>query len=242
MPSLLERMFFTLTARTNSPLARAWMPHYPYMFSPGQLAFMVQCLDRTKDVPGCILEVGCMRGRTTVYLNRHLDSLQSTKLYYAIDTFAGFVRSDVEYEINKRGKDSTFDWGGFNNNKKEWFDRAMTLNKIERVSSIQVDVNQYDFSCVGPDGISFCLIDVDLYQPVKSALAKLYPRLSPGGIIVIDDCMPAQSFDGALDAYREFISAHGLPEQIVQEKLGTIDSGAVRAQEGALSNGSATRS
>src|SRR5882762_5168535 len=184
----LEKLFFTLTAHTNSPLARAWMPHYPYMFEPGQLAFFVECLDRTKNVPGCILEVGCMRGRTTVFLNRHLDFLASSKPYFAIDTFAGFVEKDVEYEIKQRGQDPLFDWKGFSNNKKEWFDLAMTANHLERVRGIQADVNEYDFGCIGPEGISFALLDVDLYQPVKAALPTLYQRLSPGGILVVDDC------------------------------------------------------
>jgi O-methyltransferase len=223
MRSLVERLFFGATARTNSRLARSWMPHYPYMFEPGQLALMVQCLDKTTDVAGCILEVGCMRGRTTVFLNRHLDSLKSTKRYFAIDTFAGFQPKDVEYEVKTRGKDATFDWSGFSNNKKAWFDQAMQNNHIARVQSIQADVNEFDFSCVGPDGVSFCLVDVDLYQPVKSALAKIYPKMSPGGVIVVDDCQAGSIYDGALDAYREFVMAHGLPERIEQAKIGLIE-------------------
>ena len=47
--SLTERAFFSLSSRFSWRLARAWMPYYPYMFTPGQLAYLVNCLDRTRE-------------------------------------------------------------------------------------------------------------------------------------------------------------------------------------------------
>jgi hypothetical protein len=66
------------------------------------------------------------------------------------------------------------------------------------------------------------LIDVDLYKPISAILPKVYNELTPGGVIVVDDCQPDTSFDGALVAYEEFIRERDLPSEIVCEKLGLI--------------------
>ena len=40
-----------------------------------------------------------MRGRTTVYLNQHMNNEAIEKPYVCIDTFAGFTSRDVAYEF-----------------------------------------------------------------------------------------------------------------------------------------------
>ncbi|MBK8691712.1 MAG: hypothetical protein IPN17_05250 [Deltaproteobacteria bacterium] len=85
----------------------------------------------------------------------------------------------------------------------------MALNGVTRTRSVQADVNTYDFGAL--EAPSFCLLDVDLYRPVRSVLEALYDRLPSGAIIVVDDCKDGVAFDGALQAYREVIGLHGLP-------------------------------
>jgi hypothetical protein len=89
-----------------------------------------------------------------------------------------------------------------------------------RVKSIQRDVTKFDFSAITP--IAFCLLDVDLYKPIKDALPKIYDSMSPGGIIVVDDCRAPNLFDGALQAYDELVESKALPKKIAVEKLGII--------------------
>ncbi len=218
--SMIRNLFYELTARYPSHLNRIWMAHYPYMFTPAQLCFLVQCLDQTKDLEGPVLELGCARGQTTLYLNKHLASLGSRRPYICIDTFQGFTQGDIRYEIDVRKKDPTFTWEGFSYNSKRWFDRAMQINKIRHVQTIQADVKEFDFS--GIENISFCLLDVDLYLPVASCLEKLPVKMARGGILVIDDCGPDAIFDGALQAYSEFIAKHECRTEIVCGKLGVI--------------------
>jgi len=47
----------------------------------------------------------------------------------------------------------------------------MLQNAITRVKSIEADVNQYDLRTLGP--LSFCLLDVDLYRPIRKSLKEL---------------------------------------------------------------------
>jgi hypothetical protein len=133
---MFRKIFYELTARFPSHLNRIWMAHYSYMFTPAQLAFLVHCLDKTRHLSGPIVEIGCARGQTTLYLNLHLRSLGIQKRYICIDTFQGFTPDDIRYEVEVRKKDPGFTWEGFAYNDKRWFDRALQLNGIGHVESI----------------------------------------------------------------------------------------------------------
>src|SRR5438045_9739817 len=87
----------------RTPLRRYFFHRYTYMFSPAQLAFLCSCLEQAVAVPGGICEIGCAQGASTVFLNRHLDWLEVTRPYTAVDTFGGFTEEDVTKEI-ERGK------------------------------------------------------------------------------------------------------------------------------------------
>jgi hypothetical protein len=50
--------------------------------------------------------------------------------------------------------------------------------------------------------------------------------MSPGGIIVVDDCTPGELWDGALQAYEEFVREENLSNEIAADKLDIV-----RAQE-----------
>jgi predicted O-methyltransferase YrrM len=63
-------------------------------------------------------------------------------------------------------------------------------------------------------------IDCDLYEPMKAALEFFYPRLSPGGMIVMHDYSSGE-WKGATKAIDEFLAQ--IPEQLVlvPDKSGT---------------------
>ena len=109
----------------------------------------MNCLTDTAEVPGDVIEVGCHQGRTSVFLNRHLDDLKSEKRYYALDTFEGFTERDLNHEINVRGKNSDLR-SQFHDSKKQWFDAAMELNKANRVTSFKADAATFNYSQLGP--------------------------------------------------------------------------------------------
>jgi len=149
-----------------------------------------------------------------------MDDQDISKKYYAVDTFSGFVDEDIAHEISNRGKTADL-FDGFNINKKKWFDATMRYNDINRVCSFTADINKYDLTRLGP--LSFVLLDVDLYRPMKKALPELYQVLSPGGIIVVDDCDPSNiQWDGSDQAYKEFLKEKGKSIHIVHRKLGVL--------------------
>jgi len=211
---LIKEMLF------NSPLRRYFFPSYLYNFSPPQLCFLCQCIDDTRNIEGAVSEVGCAAGATTVFLNMYMTAQGIEKAYYAIDTFSGFVPDDIKFEVAHRGKTRGL-FAGFQANKKKWFDETMRNNNIDRVVSIEADVNNFDFKTIG--NLSFCLLDLDLYRPMKKALQELYSILSPGGVIVVDDCDSSNvSWDGSDQAYKEFMKEIDHAPKIIHDKLGVI--------------------
>ena len=203
------------------PMRRYFFPGFEFQMEPPQLCYLCNCLQITKDVPGAILEVGCAYGATTLFLNRYLEAVGVDKDYVVIDTFSGFIQEDLDYEVTQRGKQRRLYIGKYAANKKKWFDGTMQIHRIDRVHSLQADVNHFDFSSLGK--ISFCLIDVDLYRPVNRSLSQIYPNLSIGGIMIIDDCDPGiVAWDGSYQAYKEWCQETGNPVDVVCGKLGVI--------------------
>lgn len=204
----------------NLRVRKSIITRYQYNFSVKQLIFICRCLEDTQGVDGAIVEVGCERGNTTLFLNNYLDDLRSTKTYFAIDTFRGFVRSDIDFEVKHRSKYAWM-YSGYQVNSKKWFDHSLRASRANRVKSIKSDVNKFDLRSLGP--LSFALVDVDLYRPIKKILPELYNALSPGGIMLIDDCNPnIYWWDGAHQAYREFMRELGFMPVMYNGKMGII--------------------
>jgi O-methyltransferase len=208
----------TVAYRTG--LHRTLFYRYDYMFRPRDLALLVTFLTETSGLPGPIFEIGCAAGHTTVFLNKHLDDLDDARRYVCLDTFAGFTQADIDVEVERGHETSQYEYV-FRAYRKEWFDQTMTNNHIDRVNSIQADVNTFDFSPYRD--ISFCLIDVDLLRPVTRALEGVHPRMAPGGIIVVDDCTPGVKYEGAYTAYMDFVERIGAPVDIRHDVLGIIE-------------------
>jgi hypothetical protein len=55
-------------------------------------------------------------------------------------------------------------------------------------------------------------LDADLYESTMDALKNLYPRLSPGGYVIVDDYWNSPPCHRAINDYRR---QHGIEEPIV---------------------------
>jgi O-methyltransferase len=210
---------------------KLWYPRYQFQYFPRQLCFLADCLDQTASVDGSVIEIGCAHGLTTTFLYEYIVDSEILKEYICIDTFSGFTSSDISVE-RQRGKDHPQYELEFKNNNPEWFKESLRRRHITDIKVIEADISTLDATRL-PERVAFCLLDVDLYQPVKRGLEKIYPRLSPGGMIVIDDCWSkpkhlwvngvGEAYDGAMQAYREFTAEHGLPVRFVETKLAIVE-------------------
>jgi predicted O-methyltransferase YrrM len=213
------KLGFDLASRTR--LQKYLYYRYDYSFSPHQLGYLVGALDCTASLPGVILEVGCAYGHTTVFLNKHLAAVGDRRRYICIDTFHGFTMADTNFEERERGKDGPDLRRRYADVTLRTFERTMKYNDITWVEAVKADVATWEPHL--PEGVSFCLIDVDLYLPVTAALQKIVPLMQPGAVTIIDDCQAHPLWDGALQAYTEFTATHGIPARIVEGQFGLIE-------------------
>jgi predicted O-methyltransferase YrrM len=202
----------------TAQVGRHFLAGYQYSFRPAQLAALCRLIDETADVPGTFVELGVFFGHTTLWINKHLADRGRQPTYFAIDTFRGFTDDDVTVE-RARGRTEAYDDFGLNSQKL--YRLTMERNEVGNVTTIEADAATFDYRKVTP--VAFALLDVDLYRPMSAALSGLWAQLSPGGIIVCDDCNPGDNkWDGARQAYEEFCAANGVSLEVIETKLGVI--------------------
>jgi O-methyltransferase len=162
--------------------------HRPIGLSAGKLYLYLDALYRTNHLKGAILEVGCNVCGTSALGHQMLRKLKSTRPYVCIDTFSGFVdaQHDADVALGNPGDKAE----AFSANDIALARRILALHEADSVELIQADI------CALPDerlpaAISVSLLDVDLYEPILAGLEKVWPRLEPGGSILVDDCNPA---------------------------------------------------
>ena len=164
-------------------------------------------------VPGDFIETGVWRGGASAMMRGVLKARGITdRLVYLADSFKGLPPPNAEefpedansqFHLRPRlaiGLDEvkrTFEAYGFLDEQvrfvEGWF--KDTLHKL--------------------DAPRFALIrlDGDMYESTIQALTALYPKLSPGGFVILDDYGAIPSCRQATHDYRE---AHGIKEEIVQ--------------------------
>ncbi|MFT7519334.1 MAG: O-methyltransferase [Kiritimatiellia bacterium] len=182
--------------------------HPPVGLMPDRLYAWLHALTETANVPGAIVEVGCNVGGTAAVASRFLQRAGITREYVAIDTFDGFVPSQFQRD-QELGNSAT--------NRHVFRDNSRQLARyvIDRhggsVRLVTGDIVTMPDAEL-PDRIAAALIDVDLAEPVEAALERLWPRLLPGGVILVDDCPPTCDWQ-ARRGYLTFAHRHGLDEQ-----------------------------
>lgn len=192
---------------------------YRYAMRPDQLVYLCECLREKAAVPGVVLEAGCSYGATTVFLNHYMADCGIQKPYAAMDTFSGFLPEHSDFEVSQRGKPKKIKtW--FSDNHPGRIKATLQLEKITNVEIIQADVAVFDFSKIAP--IAMCILDVDLYIPIKAALPRLYSALAPGGLIAVHDVLPDTIWDGAYQAYMEYMAEIGSRPEIVCNAFGIV--------------------
>lgn len=194
-------------------------PSYRYNIEPIQITYLINEIEKFKDVKGSVIEIGVARGLTTRFLCEHIrkQKIEHTTTLYAIDTFDSFTQADLDFEVRERGKAmaelTAFGYNDFAVWSKNFADFPFVI-------PIKADCSAVDYSALSP--IKLVFLDVDLYLPTKNTLPKLFDALICGGAIVCDDVLNNNVYDGAYQAYMEFCDERGFKPEIIGNKCGVI--------------------
>lgn len=183
--------------------------HPPIGLMPERLHLWTRTLIETQHVPGAVVEIGCAAGGTAAWCDRLLRNLGVEKEYVCVDTFEGF--SGDQFAVDVASGTPRGDRYLFSANSPRLVQRIVAGLGAPDIRIVRGDICTLPGELL-PERVAACLIDVDLSQPVHAALSKVYPRLSPGGVILVDDC-PDDSSWRARMGYRRFATERGLTER-----------------------------
>ncbi|HEU5320372.1 MAG TPA: TylF/MycF/NovP-related O-methyltransferase [Methylomirabilota bacterium] len=128
-------------------------------------------------VPGDVVEVGCYRGVTSQLLRRVIDALDRGRELHVYDSFRGLPRPG-----RRDGRLVTGDFAASPARLREGF-RRRGLRAPRVHAGWFADTLPRHL----PPRICFAYLDADLEASTATALRHLYPRLSPSGLLLVDD-------------------------------------------------------
>jgi macrocin-O-methyltransferase TylF-like protien len=135
-------------------------------------------------VPGAVVEFGCYAGTTSLFIRRLLDQAKQSAVrpFHVYDSFEGLPPKGPQ-DSNAAGVD--FEAGKLYASKKEFMQQFRNANL--RLPIIHKGwFNQLSGQDL-PQQVAFAFLDGDFYGSIISSLRLVWPRMDPGGKILIDD-------------------------------------------------------
>ena len=156
-----------------------------------------------QNVRGDVVECGTARGGSAALIGLTLQALNSKRRLWVFDTFAGLpppTKNDPDYEI---AKSYTGTCVGTLDEVRDLLGRYEIIEDATLVEGLFQDT----LPVAAVREIAFLHIDGDWYDSVKCCLDCLYARVTPGGVIQIDDY---GHWAGARSAVDEFMHENAI--------------------------------
>jgi O-methyltransferase len=131
-------------------------------------------------LPGDFVECGVNRGGFSRLIVEYLNLQGSQKRFYLLDTFAGLVTQYVSEEEKNRGLLDAYRYEDCYEAVKRTF--ADCPNVVIVKGAVPETLPE-----VRSERLAFISIDMNCVEPEIAAANAFWDRLSPGGIIVLDD-------------------------------------------------------
>lgn len=164
-----------------------------------------------RGIPGDFIETGVWRGGSCIFMRSILKAYEVTdRTVWVADSFEGLPKPDGDRYPLDKGLDLSgrselavsrsevaayFERFGLLDDQvmflEGWFKDTLATAPIERLAVLR--------------------LDGDLYQSTMEALVSLYPKLMPGGYVIVDDYGAVGACRQAVTDYRR---QHGITEEI----------------------------
>lgn len=157
------------------------------------------------DIPGAIVECGVFKGVSLVRFAhfRELMGLSSEKEIIGFDTFGDFPAASYAPDNDLLSK--FIESAGNQSIGKQQLSEVLANKGVDKnIKLIEGDISETlpRFLKDNPGfRISFLNLDVDLYEPSRIILELLFPLISPGGILLLDDYAKFPGETKAADDY-----------------------------------------
>lgn len=161
-------------------------------------------------ISGAFAELGVYKGESA----RILHLMDPARTLYLFDTFEGFPATDL---IGETGMAATYTTQNFADTSI-----PAVLKRIRGNEQIRILPGYFPDSANIPEPETFSLVnlDADLYNPTKAGLEFFYPRLNPGGVILVHDYNP--KWPGVIRAAEEFLRTIPEVPVLIPDRDGTL--------------------
>ena len=152
-------------------------------------------------IAGAMAELGVYKGETAKLIH-HMAPYRD---FFLFDSFTGLPRQVVKEDCDGTVRPQTVD---FSDTKPD-----QVHGHIQGNSKIKIIEGIFPQTTLEIPDLNYALvhIDADLYQSTKDALLYFYPRLSPGGVMIIHD--HHHDWEGVKKAVDEFDTS--VPESFI---------------------------
>lgn len=148
-------------------------------------------------IPGNLIECGVFPGGTSIFAAlcmRHM-GLASRKLFLS-DTFEGFPSGSSDIKKGQVIAGRRFD---------NFADLVRSNIESELGEALEIELVQGDVAETLPKldtgPLSLVRLDTDFYESTRAELTELYPKLVPGGVLIVDDYGIYEGSRRATDEY-----------------------------------------
>ena len=167
-------------------------------------------LKLTRGLNGALLEAGCFRGLASNLICQTLraeDPEFKGKRYFMVDSFEGLsqpTEEDGAFSL-QRFSEGAFRGTSFGHSKG-------TMAEFPQVRILKGWIPKV-FETLPDQRYRFVHVDVDIFEPTLHCLEYFYPRMTKGGIIVVDDYgpWPQGNWPGCRKAVHKFCEEHAVP-------------------------------
>jgi O-methyltransferase len=204
-----------ITSKENRIEGKDWPVYADSMVGLKRLNNIELCFNSVinDNIPGDFIETGVWRGGSCIFMKALLKSRGiNDRIVWVADSFEGLPRPDAaKYKYDKDDPYHTFKelavplevvqanfekydlWDDNVRFLKGWFKDTLPNAPIEKLAILR--------------------LDGDMYESTMDGLKNLYPRLSNGGYIIIDDWGAVKGCQQAVIDYRK---THGISDEIIQ--------------------------
>lgn len=156
-------------------------------------------------VPGAIVECGVLKGSSfsRFAMFREIFSNPFSKKIIGFDTFGKFP--ETFFEDDQRPRKQQITSGGIDSiSTEQLYDVLKHKGTDRNVELVQGDITETvpKYIKENPElKISLLNLDTDIYEPAVTILENLYPRITKGGILILDDY---ETFPGEAKAVDDY--------------------------------------
>ena len=165
----------------------------------------------SNEIPGDFVECGVWKGGNLILLSSLQEMVNTKRRIIGFDTFSGMT-TPSDYDSDFRGVHASELLS-----KEPKIDGGQSIHAFASLKIVKQNLREHSCSNIElvkgdvlhtlndvqnlPNSIAILRLDTDWYESTKKELDVLYPLLSPGGVLLIDDY---GHFEGARKAVDEY--------------------------------------